>query len=198
MLMGAICGVVYALGLTQEKFGPLSDYITMYFSGNTAFSGSGGELFFECFMKYGKTAAVLWIIAFIPQAIFLTLPLLFVKGMTLGFTATFFVRLFGASGIYNAILLFLLQNIILVPTYIFITVSGFSFAIGKLLPAKAVHKTGKGLFAGIKSHFSQISALSISEYTVVLIIGAACVALAGMIEVFILPHLVNFLGRTGL
>jgi uncharacterized membrane protein SpoIIM required for sporulation len=88
-----------------------------------------GAAYFECCVKYGRTLALLLILSGTPWVCGMCAVVVFMRGAALGFAAALLTRFFGASGALRAFSLFIPQNLILTPAYIFaaqIGVAGFT------------------------------------------------------------------------
>ena len=110
--------------------------------------------------------------------------------MATGFTTAFLVSAFGSAGLYNAVLLCLLQNLILIPACFYVLYSGFAYNIEKTKakPTKFRKKSfiPLGFFRGIKL-------VGFPEYVLVLVIGVACAVMAGIVETFVVPSIAGFI-----
>ena len=157
MLIGIIIGVLLVVTMNPSRQRYLYVFIGNYFNMDTVRS----EIFRESVVKYGKFVVIMWLLAFIPVGFGFNLITLMLRGTSLGFTVAFLIASFGLRGIYFTVILFLVQNIILIPAYIFVS-----------------HQSLKFCFSNMKMHFY--------EYCLCLLIGLAACVLAALVESYLL------------
>lgn len=161
---GAAVGALCSHALKETEYDRLSENITVYL--NTAKNAEDNRMgaFAECVLKYGKTLVLIWFLAFLPPAAIASFFLIFVKGMGLGFTTALLIRALGADGAVYAARLCLLQNLLLIPAYIYAAFSSLTFSLD-FLRQKTRNKPG------------------IPEYILTLAICLCIVMLASVAEV---------------
>ena len=121
-LMGVICGsiIVNSLSFTQKE--DLLYYLTRFFGEvKTGTVTTSSHIFAESVKHNIQYIGLIWILGISIIGIPITLVLLFLKGMVVGFTVGFLVNAMSWEGFQIALVAVLPQNIILVPIMIFIT-----------------------------------------------------------------------------
>jgi len=68
---------------------------------------------FESIFKYGKIILAIWLCGFFKYGFIGTLAVIFIKGISIGYTSSFIIKLTGARGILFISKLYLLQTAIL-------------------------------------------------------------------------------------
>ncbi|MBR1735540.1 MAG: stage II sporulation protein M [Firmicutes bacterium] len=106
---GSLIGSLFAIFADIDYILPLSSDTSGTF-----------VLFTDSFLKYEKTAAFIWLFAFIPSGYILVFVTLFLNGLTCGFTTSYIILNYGISGIFLSIGLYSLRELILIPTFFFI------------------------------------------------------------------------------
>ena len=86
------------------------------------------DLFLESFLKYGKYAVIIWLMAFIPRGFFISLFTLSLRGFGYGYTTGLLLNSFGTGGIKYVITLYLAQMILSFFGYYFVTKASFQHA----------------------------------------------------------------------
>ena len=79
------------------------------------------NIFIDSFFKYEKTAAFIWLFAFIPSGYILVFIALFLNGLTCGFTTSYILLHYGFGGIFLSMGLYSIRELILIPTFFFIS-----------------------------------------------------------------------------
>lgn len=177
VVTGFAAGAVKAYLMSESAAGSLLGQLNSYFAALTSGTERTDIAFIECMVKYSKYAVLIWFLAFIPPAAIGSCAVLFAKGISLGYTMGALVRIYGAQGVYTGVTLCLLQNIILVPAYISIAKSCLFYAMAN---------SGSG-----KKSAVSIARSGFAEYFISLIFCLACMALASLFEVYILPKLAS-------
>lgn len=124
------------------------------------------ELFTSEFFKNGKVAVFLWFMAFIPFGKLFLMLLLFLKGLSYGFTSSIFFSLYKSKGVLYIAKYLIPQNFILLPVFIFISVCSFNYV-------NRIHIKRKNDYHNLL------------EYLFVLLISLACVFLSSLIEIYL-------------
>lgn len=121
LIFGAILGAFIATMLNEDRL-LNSKIVIESINKNTISSVENAEVFITAFLTNAKTLIILWIACF---SLFF-LPFVFitvlVKGMSIGFSAAAFVKIYGVKGISTFGLLTVAKNIIMIPTIIFVAV----------------------------------------------------------------------------
>ncbi|MDR0958627.1 MAG: stage II sporulation protein M [Clostridiales bacterium] len=93
---------------------------------NVSFDFSSGVYFVESFVKHIKIPIIIWFFAFLPYAALAAVPLLFFKGFSVG--AGVALILAGGGNIISVFFTTGIQNLILIPAYIFISRESFDYS----------------------------------------------------------------------
>ncbi len=170
-MFGILLGSVLANSLQEDNRQLLTGFINKFFVNYNFLNTDSSEIFRESFIKYGKIILIIWILAFISMGFVISGFIVFLKGISYGFTTAFLIITYGTKGIYYACFLYLLQNIILIPAYVFI------------------------MFASIKFVFKKNTETldSFFEYTISMLISLACVIIVCLLEAYVIPNFITFL-----
>lgn len=191
-VLGTISGAIKANLLNGDTFENISANLTVYINNLSALNFNKSQIFAECLVKYGKTLLIIWFLAFIPPTAFISLLLIFAKGMSLGFTTGLLVLKFGFSGSFYACVLYLPQNLVLIWAYFFAAHHSLTIAMDYIRGFQSGKKFER------KVHNAPSLGLDLSRITengVSVLVGIACVVLAGVIETFVIPWLAGiFIG----
>ncbi|MBD3109594.1 stage II sporulation protein M [Bacillus sp. AGMB 02131] len=121
-LMGVICGSIIVNSLSFMQKEDLLYYLTRFFGEvKTGTVTTSSHIFAESVKHNIQYIGLIWILGISIIGIPITLVLLFLKGMVVGFTVGFLVNAMSWEGFQIALVAVLPQNIILVPIMIFIT-----------------------------------------------------------------------------
>jgi len=77
----------------------------------------GTSALFEGILRYGRTLLLIWACAMLPKAHYAALLVLYLRAMSLAFSAAMMVAAFGGTGFMYAMSLYGLQNLIIMPIY---------------------------------------------------------------------------------
>ncbi|MDR2938925.1 MAG: stage II sporulation protein M [Clostridiales bacterium] len=172
VMLGILAGSYLANSLDSDNQVRLASYLDKFFENYRLLLPEGSDIFKESFVKYGKIVLIIWLFAFMPFGVVLGGLVVLFKGVSYGFTTAFLIMSYGPEGVYFACLLYLLQNIILIPAYIFVSYAGIKFVYGK--NGRMPNDTIDGFF----------------EYGMSLVISLSCVILAGFLEAYVIPNLI--------
>ena len=193
LLGGAILGSVYVNLMPAQYFANISDQILQYFHSVVVMEIKSADIFLESVLKYGKVLIFIWILAFLPQASPLSLLLILYKGLGCGFTTAALLRIYGIDGLRMALLSFVPQNLLLIPAYVFVAYAGLSFMMASLQHPKYDNAPSK---RHVKLSCKELLTASVRfehrtliEYGAVLLAGMACVCLAVLLELYVMPGL---------
>lgn len=174
-IFGSFVGAIFANHMSGQAYTELGTYLSGFLEQIKAEGVTADGAFWECFFKYGKYIAAIWVCGFLaPGAVFIALILVF-RGIGYGFTTALFVKQYGVKGILFASLSCLPQNLILVPLYLAMGYISIQFLLNKFrnLPAKARLKREKEK--------------NIMEYTIYAVGAAAVLAAGCLVEVYVAP-----------
>ncbi|WLD91903.1 stage II sporulation protein M [Alkalihalobacillus sp. AL-G] len=179
MMMGIIFGAIIVNSLSSMQKEDLFHYLGRFFGqvseGEVA---SSSAMFTQSFFHYLKYIGLIWILGLSIIGLPVILVLLFLKGMVVGFTVGFLVNQMGWQGFLLSFVSVLPQNLILIPSFIFVTTA--AVAISMTL---------------IKGQFSNRITIPlmplIGRYTLTVMMIMIIVAGASFIEAFISPVLIK-------
>lgn len=175
MLVGSIIGSIIANRIDGVQFNSLITYMDNLFYDFNNISLLKQEILREGLFKYGISIIIIWLLGFASLGNFVTLFIITLKGTSLGFTTSFLMMEYGFKGIWYATIIYLPQNIILVPLYIFIAHTSIKFNLKK------------------NKKDAKISVLDIEtlEYAVVLGLGLSLIFLTSLYEAYVAPNIIN-------
>ena len=179
MLSCAVSGTVFAAAAVillepaaKERFAySLSGYLGALINSGGVYGIPVYDVMLESFVKHGKYVLFIWFLAFVSHGAVFVYAVLFIKGLGIGFASVMTLYAFGKSGFGYAAALYLPQNLILVPAYIFVGYASLCFSIS---PSKSPLKRNPTV-----------------EYFVALMIGLVCVFLACLTETYIIPYFIR-------
>lgn len=175
-LCAVLIGAIISNCMKSEQVSLLGGELQAFFS-QISENGMGEKpKFTGVFLKYFKYIFLIWFGGWIPFGIFLSGGILMFRGVSLGFTTAMLMKEFGLKGMVAAIFAILPQNFLLIPVYLAITWIAISFSL-----ERGVKYIGK---AGLKRERNRRA----TEYSILFCIAIVCVALASLVEVWILPH----------
>jgi stage II sporulation protein M len=128
--MGIIFGAVIVNSLSDAQKEDLFYYLNHFF-GQVADGkiSAPEELLKASFFHNVKFVGLMWILGISIIGFPLILILLFLKGVTIGFSVGFLVHQMGWSGLLLAFVTLLPQNLFIIPVYIFIATISIAFSI---------------------------------------------------------------------
>ena len=129
-LMGVIFGavIVNSLNLTQKE--DLFYYLTQFFGQAAAGeAASSSEVFIQSFLHNCKLIGLIWILGISIIGLPVILILVFLKGMTVGFTVGFLVNQMGWDGFVLSFVSILPQNLVIIPVYIVMAAMSLIFSL---------------------------------------------------------------------
>jgi stage II sporulation protein M len=175
-LIAVFVGAVVSNVISSEKVAIMGEELKTFFSG---IFENGEEIrpsFSAIFMKYAKYVFLIWLGGWFPFGIILSGGILMFRGASLGFTAAMLMKEFGMRGVIATVFTILPQNLLLIPTYLFITWAAISFSIDR-----GTKKIGK---AGLKRERTKKS----TEYAIFFSGAVICLALVSLLEISVLPY----------
>lgn len=178
-LMGVIFGaiVVNSMSFTQKQnlFYYLSQFFGEISNGKVA---DANDLFLQSLFHNSKFIGLMWILGISIIGLPITLLLLFMKGMVIGFTVGFLVSEMSWKGFLLASVSILPQNLIIIPVFIMMTLMSVSFSF-IMIRKQFMKKYGQPIIPIFK------------RYILALIIAVLCISVASVIEAFLSPILMK-------
>lgn len=181
-LMGVVFGavVVNSLSFTQKE--DLYFYLGQFFGeiadGKIA---SSEELFRQSFLHNVKYLGFMWLLGISIIGLPLIFILLFMKGIVIGFTVGFLVNQMDWNGFLLSFATVLPQNIVIIPTFIFIGVISVSFSL------TLIRKIFMKLSPTMQVHMVPL----LSRYVIAFVLAIAVITVAAGIEAYISPNLMK-------
>lgn len=129
-LMGVVFGaiVVNSLNLTQKQ--DLIMYLNQFFGVvNKGELADSTAMFKQSFLHNTKYTGLMWILGLSIIGLPVILVLLFLKGIVVGFTVGFLVNQLGWQGFLLAFVSVVPQNLILIPTVLFMATVAVAFSL---------------------------------------------------------------------
>lgn len=182
LLMGVIFGAVIVNSMNFSQKNDLYAYLTLFF--NEVEKGefaNPAAIFTQSFAYYSKMLGFIWVLGLSVIGIPVVFILLFIKGLTVGFTVGFLVDRMGFEGFLFAFTSVFPQNIFLIPVFILVasTATAFSIRIWRQI----IRRGHEPIF----QHFV--------SYTFFIFIIGAVLVLISAFEAFISPSVMQFVIR---
>jgi len=116
------CGLIY--GILRPSFlaeAALADLVAAlhHFAATFDSQSLGMTAIFESLLRYGRPLLLIWACAVLPKGFYAAFLVLYLRALTLGFSAAMMVSAFGGRGFTYALALYALQNLIIMPIYIY-------------------------------------------------------------------------------
>ncbi|MBM7713697.1 stage II sporulation protein M [Siminovitchia sp. FSL H7-0308] len=179
-VMGIIFGAIIVNSLSVAQKEDLFYYLNQFF-GQVADGkiGKSEELLKISFFHNVKFVGLMWLLGISIIGFPLILILLFLKGVTIGFSVGFLVHQMGWNGLLLAFVTLLPQNLLIIPVYIFIGAISIAFSI------KLIRK----IF--VRQGFSYRIVPEFARYFMSYIAVVAVITVAASIEAYAAPVLMK-------
>ena len=181
MLIGSIVGSIMANRMNEIQYSELKTYMDNFFYNFNQDTLIKQEVVMDSFIIYGVNVILIWFLGFIALGSFITFFLLTLRGTSIGFTTSFLIMEYGLRGLWYAIVIYMPQNIILVPVYFFIVYSSIKFTLEYVKDDRKKRAKSGSIDA------------KILEYVVVLILSLTLIFLISLYEAYIAPNLIHTL-----
>ena len=172
---GVICGSLLLRFLDEEPITEITKTLNHFFDNLKEYDSdilAAPELFRDSFYKNGAILLLVWVLGLFPAGYLIVLPVLFLKGISLGFTIGVLIHRYSIRGALFCLAAILPHNLFLVPAYIM--GSAFAFAYSFYLFQNCFAK-GK-----IKHTF-------FTQYCLYMILVMVLATLGALVEAFITP-----------
>ena len=128
LIVGIASGAVFANNLEYEMQNELGEFLSEYLAaGVNGIDGidiySKKEMFKISFFKHMRIVFFMCIATFLPLGFIFNGGVVFLKGLSYGFTTAFFIVNFGVVGLKNNLGLYFFQNVFLVPAILIIAIT---------------------------------------------------------------------------
>jgi len=138
-----------------------TDFNALLMSWNSYLLSDTANNIIENILKYGKTLIAIWLCGFFKYGYFGILLLTFKKGVSVGFTSSFIIKITGGKGILFISNLYLIQSFLLILLYFLAGTVGAKYSLSKTQPSKN-HNIKNYIIFGI---FLLIATLTLSLLT---------------------------------
>jgi stage II sporulation protein M len=177
-VMGVVFGAVIVNTLSDSQKQDLLHYMGYFFQGLNQNNIAEPRVAFQHAMgDHLKTLGLMWILGLSIVGLPLILILVFLKGLSIGFTVGFLVNQLSWKGLWFAMVAVLPHNLLVVPVMIFVAVSGLQFSL-LLVKNRLIQRRGT-----IYPQFLSYS-VSVTAVAVVLVI-------ASFFEAYVSPWLMR-------
>ena len=130
LITGITAGVFSVRAMNEHRAESAAGSITSYINRiNAGETSSPAFIFFNSLFKHGKTAVLIWFLAFIKFGGLIILPTFMLTGIRYGYSTALFVSIFGLRGLAYAALLYLPQALLLLPCYFLLSYYGIDFSL---------------------------------------------------------------------
>jgi stage II sporulation protein M len=178
-LIGVIFGAVVVNSLSFSQKEDLFYYLTQFFGQLTTGKETGeNDLFMQSLLHNSKYIGLMWLLGISIIGLPVILIMLFIKGMVVGFTVGFLVNQMAWDGFLLSFVSVLPQNVIIIPTFIFMTVITVNFSL-QMIKRQFMKK--------ISSPFLPM----LIRYFLTLIAAVICLSLAAALEAYLSPPLMK-------
>ena len=176
LIVGIACGVIFINNINEEQKAEISKYISDFISSlKNNYEINKAELLKNSLIENFKLTLGMWFIGSTVVGLPIVLGIVLYRGFCIGYTVSSAIAILGAQkGIIFALSSILLQNIIIIPVLLVLSVSGI--------------KLYKSI---MKDKRKENIKLEIIRHTVVSIIGLIFLVLATIIEVYISSSLLT-------
>lgn len=178
LLLGIIIGHYQVVYLETGVRSNLRDMIDNYLRLQQADLNSGFTILKSIFFNQAKTVLLIWFLGLTVIGWPLILALVFVRGLSLGFTISFLIREKAGAGIIMTLLSILPQNLVYMPLIIFWSVMAMNFSI-YLLRGRDDARMSRGR--------------SLVIYTSLLLICILVVLAGSLVEAYLSPWLLSLI-----
>jgi stage II sporulation protein M len=131
ILAGIICGALLVRFMDEEPLVEITSALNHFLDDLKEDEGnllSAPELLRASFYKNGTILLFLWVLGLFSAGYFLVLPVLFLKGISLGFTMGIIIYRYSIKGALFCLAALLPHNLILVPAYILASAFAFTYS----------------------------------------------------------------------
>ncbi len=125
LFLGIIAGSAMILYIDSQETARMTAYFKTFLVNNHLKEYGTKYLFLHSFLIYGFFFFMIWLFGFFKQGRPLILFLVFLKGLIMGFTTSFFIKAWMIKGFLFTLLVFLPQNLVILPILVYISTSSF-------------------------------------------------------------------------
>lgn len=179
-MIGISSGAFMSKALTESENKDLITYLKNFFSIVDSKSINNFSILKQSLLNNFQTGIIIWILGVTVIGIPLILLLIALRGFIIGFTVGFFAKQMGLKGMIFSLVSILPQNILIVPSTIFVGVLGISFSL--MLIKNMTRKSGK---------YNVVNQFFI--YTTIMAIIHIVIAVGCLIEAYISPFFIKYI-----
>jgi stage II sporulation protein M len=179
-MIGISSGAFMSKALTGAENKDLIAYLKNFFSIVDSKSINNFSILKQSLLNNLQTGIIIWILGITVIGIPLILLLIALRGFIIGFTVGFFAKQMGLKGMMFSLVSILPQNILIVPSAIFVGVLGISFST--MLIKNMVRKNGKYNIVNQFFIYSTIMAI------IHIVIAVGC-----LIEAYVTPFFIKYI-----
>lgn len=175
-IMGIVLGsyLIYSLSGSQKQ--EILTNLNMFFSGINNLELNIDVVFKEILFSNIKYLLIIWFLGLSIVGMPLIFVLIYLKGVIVGFTVSFFIFEMNLRGFTLAVIAIIPQNLIIVPVLIIAGVCGVRFSLSLVQSRK-------------NKNFSYLESFKI--YSIITIGLALMLVIATALEVFVSPYLIR-------
>lgn len=141
-MMGVVFGSIIVNTLDPAQKEGLLHYLGHFFDGLKQDSIAESKVVFQHALgDQLKTIGIMWILGLSVIGIPILIIFIFLKGMVIGFTVGFLVNQLSWQGLWFAFVSVVPQNLLVIPAFIIVAVSGIHFSIA-LVKNRLIHHRG--------------------------------------------------------
>lgn len=180
IFIGMILGVYYIKYMGQADKNSLYNYLYTFTENITSLNIDSKEVFLRAMKNTIPLSIIIWFLGLTVVGIPIILIIDIIKGFTLGFTISSLINSLGGKGIWMSIIGLIPQNMIYLPSIIFISVVAMKFSLSTIK-----NRLNKQWNTNIVS--------KIASYSVVILISVFICFIGFFIEGYFTPSVIKLL-----
>lgn len=180
IFIGMILGVYYIKYMGQADKNSLYNYLYTFTENITSLNIDSKEVFLRAMKNTIPLSVIIWFLGLTVVGIPIILIIDIIKGFTLGFTISSLINSLGGKGIWMSIIGLIPQNMIYLPSIIFISVVAMKFSLSTIK-----NRLNKQWNTNIVS--------KIASYSVVILISVFICFIGFFIEGYFTPSVIKLL-----
>ena len=181
IIIGILIGAIIAHNVNEIQRKELLQYIETFFSQFPSNDISSKQLLLDTLLKNIKQLLWIWVMGFLTIGIPFVCVALLLRGLSYGFMSTFLLIQYGWDGLLFGFTSFFPQNLIFIPAFVFVARYSIQWSIS--------HYKKKQM----RARWQREQKHQWIEYSLVLLLGLACIVLGSIIETYFTPVLMRFL-----
>lgn len=180
IFIGMILGVYYIKYMGQADKNSLYNYLYTFTENITSLNIDSKEVFLRAMKNTIPLSIIIWFLGLTVVGIPIILIIDIIKGFTLGFTISSLINSLGGKGIWMSIIGLIPQNMIYLPSIIFISVVAMKFSLSTIK-----NRLNKQWNTNIVS--------KIASYSVVILLSVFICFIGFFIEGYFTPSVIKLL-----